>query len=1151
MRNTAGRTPAIAVAALAIGLGAIPAASAAPSAAVPVDQPVGEASPGASDSSHGGKLRSVTLITGDRVLLTAGSGPDAEVTQRGIVPGAGRERIRFRSYRVDGQLHVVPSDAQRLVASGRLDSRLFDVSALLTYGYDDARAGSVPVIATGRPSGGWASIAGTGAARPLEAVGGAALELPKSGLDGYWRGLVGESTAPRVLSGGVERLWLDGRREVLLDESVSQIDTEPAWRSGLTGKGVRVAVVDTGIDTEHPDLADQVVARKNFTSDPHTDVIGHGTHVASILAGTGKASDGRYVGVAHGAELLDAKVCDADGWCDESAMIEAMQWAADRNADVVNLSLGGEDTAEVDPVEQTVQRLTDKSDTLFVVAAGNGGPDSGTVASPASAKSALAVGAVGRDGALADFSARGPTAGDKLVKPDLTAPGVGIVAARASGTSIGAAVDEHYVHADGTSMATPHVSGAAALLTERHPGWSARQVKRALVGTARPQPAQSAYEQGAGLLDIGRAVQSTVLTRPAALSFGVQLWPHTDDTPVRKRLTYENLGNRPLTLALRTEAVGPDGKPAPDGSIALGRDRVRVPPRGSATVDVRATSQHAGPPGLYNGRVLATPVDGQAGRAGQGSKADSELVTPFGLEKERESYTLTIDHTDTNGHGTNRFDDLVFGIDGTYFSEESGSDRTTELRLPKGRYHLESNVRTGPNARPVFHMLARPLVQLDRDVRVSMDARRTKPLTVRVPDRSARPALVDIGYVRTGANQVALDSSISARQVTGIRTAQLGRAVPADAMRSRFGIQLGLPGKTGDFAGTPYIYALLWQQQGQFFSGMHKVVDSSELATVEHANGAQRAGRRATMLLNAAVGDLPGGWGYAFDVDLPSKLTTYHTTEGQSWDLSLAQELRKPSEPAEETSLTAVGRDYEAGGHYTERWNSPVFGPSFSDHNYPWVARYTDFISAEVPLFSDAHGHVGASNVDEAKTVLLADGQPIAASEMAGFVTATVDPAVAQYEIRTRARRGVVSNYSTRVDAAWTFRSVRSFDKQTLLPLWVVRFQPPVDRHGRVESTDPARLPVRVEPQTGSDVGDLTKLVVEVSMDDGKTWIPTRIKSGYGKGTDFGARQERVERRTALVSLPEPTGYVSLRTMAMDSKGNTVQQTIIRAYHVN
>jgi hypothetical protein len=165
-----------------------------------------------------------------------------------------------------------------------------------------------------------------------------------------------------------------------------------------------------------------------------------------------------------------------------------------KHAHIVNLSLGSPDGPGTDPIEDAVNRLSADYGALFVIAAGNNGRSrdgTGTLDSPGSAEAALAVGAVDRDDGLAAFSSRGPRIGDFGVKPEITAPGVGIVAARAAleRPAIGEPVGTAYQRLSGTSMATPHVAGASGPATGT-PGVDRRaaQGDAGCVGQPEPEP---------------------------------------------------------------------------------------------------------------------------------------------------------------------------------------------------------------------------------------------------------------------------------------------------------------------------------------------------------------------------------------------------------------------------------------------------------------------------------------------------------------------------------------------------------------------------------------------------------------------------------------------------------------------------------------
>ena len=540
----------------------------------------------------------VTLVTGDRVTVV-GSGAEEQVA---IAPAPGREGTALSVYHRDGHLFVVPADALGMLGRRIIDARLFDVTLLISLGYDDAQRTSVPVLlgyngvaATSMSTTLGAPLAASGSrvTRELPAIHGAAVRISRDHGDDSWRTLVSASGTPAATPiAGIDRIWLDGVRQPALDVSVGQIGAPAAWSAGYDGTGVSVAVLDTGIDATHPDLAGKVVDERNFTSDPdNRDLVGHGTHVASIIAGSGAASGGLYRGVAPGATLIDGKVCATLG-CSESAILAGMQWAStDKHARVVNLSLGGSDAEGMDPLEAAVNTLTAANGTLFVIAAGNNGPDAGTLDSPGSADAALTVGAVDASDQLAWFSSRGPRVGDGALKPDITAPGVGIVAARSATGVIGDPINDMYVQMSGTSMATPHVAGSAAIVAQLHPDWIAEQLKADLMASASPNPAMTGYEQGAGRVDVERAITQVVTAQPASVSLGTALWPHADDAPTTRTLTYSNAGTTDLTLQLTLAITGPGGVTPPAGMFTLDQNPVIVPAGGAASVVVNVDTR--------------------------------------------------------------------------------------------------------------------------------------------------------------------------------------------------------------------------------------------------------------------------------------------------------------------------------------------------------------------------------------------------------------------------------------------------------------------------------------------------------------------------------------------------------------------------------
>ncbi|WP_314622940.1 S8 family serine peptidase, partial [Streptomyces stackebrandtii] len=196
---------------------------------------------------------------------------------------------------------------------------------------------------------------------------------------------------------------------------------------------------------------------------------------------------------------------------------------AESGADVVNMSLGDSyPTDGSDPMSQTVDALSAQYGTLFVIAAGNAGPES--ISAPGAAASALTVAATDKEDRLASFSSTGPLAFSGGMKPDIAAPGVDITAARSQEMSGGG--EGLYRTISGTSMATPHVAGAAAILAQQHPDWTGAQLKEHLTSTAKGlDGGYSPYEVGTGRLDVAAAVR-TAVRGTGSLFFGNYTWPH-------------------------------------------------------------------------------------------------------------------------------------------------------------------------------------------------------------------------------------------------------------------------------------------------------------------------------------------------------------------------------------------------------------------------------------------------------------------------------------------------------------------------------------------------------------------------------------------------------------------------------------------------
>ncbi|MFJ1651312.1 S8 family peptidase [Streptomyces sp. NPDC088337] len=715
----------------------------APSAAAPQDDPtVKRPLTGGTIAAGAGAPVTVTLVTGDKVLVRTDSSEAASVTALSREDGS----VPLLQTRQSGKdLYVYPDTAARALAAGKVDEELFNVTGLVRQGYDDAHTAALPLIAVyGSAAARTTPATPRGAKRgpALDAIDGVALTTDKAKAADFWA----DVTNPRARSAsGLKKLWLDRKVRAALDRSTRQIGADLAWAAGYTGKGTKVAVLDTGADAEHPDLKGRITASENFTDSPTTDDRqGHGTHTTSTVGGSGAASDGRKKGVAPDTELLNGKVLNDSGYGAESWIIAGMQWAVDQKADVVSMSLGNpEPTDCTDPMSVAAEKLAQNKDTLFVIAAGNSGPTLNTVSSPGCAPSVLTVGAVDRDDSTAQFSSRGPVLGAHTLKPEIAAPGVDISAAAAGGRGLYA-----YRSMSGTSMATPHVAGAAALVKQRHPDWTAQQVKAALVSSAQSDIPGDVRETGAGRLDVKAAIDTTVVGAPAVQA-GTYAWPQKGGDRTTVDLPYTNSGSKPIKLSLKVQGVtGNDGSAVHSPVAGLDAKTVTVPAGATMKVPLRidpAAHLKAAQYGDVTGRVLATGPGGV------------RASTPFSLYVEPRTVTLRVKMIDRAGEpatGSSSLD--VIGTD-TADGERRFNDGAAEqvYRVRPGAYFVSGFVMTPDAADATGGMtdsvgyLARPQVDVAKDTTVVLDARKAHRLRVETADRASESRSTTLAFGRT------------------------------------------------------------------------------------------------------------------------------------------------------------------------------------------------------------------------------------------------------------------------------------------------------------------------------------------------------------------------------------------------------------------
>ncbi|MER5336101.1 S8 family serine peptidase [Micromonospora sp. NPDC002717] len=1200
------------------------------------------------------KAARVTLVTGDVVTVTTQGGkPAITVTPHDGPVG------NFRTYSVGTDVYVVPLAVEPLIASGQVDTRLFNVTGLIAQGYDDAHATSIPLIvkyparAAGKAAP--AAPAGSRMKRNLPSVRGAAIAADKKQAATFWEAVDDDTARARTpkarLAGGIERIWLDGKVNALLDESVPQIGAPAAWAAGYDGTGVKVAVLDTGADLNHPDLAGKVAESQSFVpGESVQDGHGHGTHVAATIAGTGAASGGRYKGVAPGAQLLVGKVLSDAGGGEESWIIAGMDWAAHSGAKVVSMSLGGPAGDGGDPMSEAVDRLTAETGVLFTIASGNSGPGATTVGSPGIAASALTVGAVDRADAVTSFSSRGPLASGAL-KPEITAPGANIVAARAAGTSMGTPAGDHYTAASGTSMATPHVAGAAAILAQQHPDWTSARLKGQLVSTAKTTADTSVYAQGAGRTDVSRAVRQTV-SGPGVVDFGMQAWEST--APVAKQITYVNDGDQPVTLALATK--GADGQ-LPAGALTLGADTVTVPARGTADVTVTANPGVV-PVGTYGAHVTAASADG-----------GTVVTTAVGFVRDPQRFNVSVKLTDLDGKApASTYSSIwVFDLDNPGPADIHfilGAEGTLELRLPRGEYAFASGTyRFTPDYLQVRDHVygAESGVLVDSDRTITFDGSKSSQVGIQTPkpsqpqrvrlgmsllkdDKSlmygmqtefnghtklhaipsqlkdenlehrlawtlTAPSLeaqlvspgafpitpeyvggwvgsarfdgtqvlrvVDAGIGRSqdyagkavkgklalvrrsdevppsqqitnaaaaGAGMIIIYNDIPAEWGTDVyRTAPT--AIPAMTLSGEQGARLAGLARRGDVmiqlkgtAVSPYSYELLKYQHG-ISADQRYQVSAAELATVDTSFHASTPGTEAgyarfltSPLQSFIVMTL-------IRTTMPRSLTEYVTAGRPTWELMAPAGVWEPLPGFQQTATSVL----QPGQRLTRAWNKPVVRSAIPADHPEGAVRIGDVgVVLNTGLLDAATGQYWTmpNNTDKALTAVYRDGQ-LLGSAPAAAVAFPMTPERAEYRVVTDVRRDQPWwTTSTKVNTAWTFHSQPGGDR-ALLPVLSVGYDVDVALDNSVQAQSTADISLDFWYPKGLAGPRIREAKLWASYDDGATWQQVTVTAG-GDATVKGAVKSP--------ALADTNGFVSLRVQATDADGNTVEQTVTRAY---
>ncbi|SDM24942.1 Serine protease, subtilisin family [Nonomuraea maritima] len=1239
------RRRALAVGALiAVTLGSAAPATAASGAAPPTAPPT---APKPAPTASGGS-RTITLINGDKVTVAAVGG----VTTTAVHDPNGRP-VGAQVVTVGKDTYVYPDAVAPYIGAGLLDEQLFNVTQLIADGYDDAKVDRLPLIVSYTDEAARAKSTslpeGAVPVRPLTSVGGAAIEQRRDQAEEFWTALTGGASAERrkasgvpSFTGGIAKVWLDGKVHATLADSTAQIGAPAVWSSGNTGEGVPVAVLDTGVDAEHPDLAGQLDATRSFVPDEDViDRVGHGTHVASTIAGTGAASDGKERGVAPGARLHIGKVLNNAGEGQDSWIIAGMEWAArEEHAKVISMSLGSGPTDGTDPKSEAVNRLSAETGALFTVAAGNSGPDMQSVASPGTADAALTVGAVDSLDRLAVFSSRGPRRGDNGLKPEITAPGVGVVAARSQYAQEG---EGPYLTMDGTSMATPHVAGAAALLAAQHPDWNGQQLKDALLSTSKITRQYDAYWAGSGRVDVAAAASATVFA--TGVDFTGLRWPYTPGQKVEKEIVYTNTGDAPVTLDLAVNAPT-----APEGLFTLSASQVTVPAHGTDKVTVTVNLDSADDDTYANGSVVATGPDGTP-----------MVHTLVGMNKEGRRIGLSVRTKDRDGSGLPG-DILVKEITHDtapklYSIDESGQ---LDLQLPPGTYSLLMYADVegvhGPSSLGRAALVAPEVVLADADQTVTLNAADLRQAKAITPKEAATEEF-RVDYHRSYPDMYPLNDNYiigheydsvwvtpTKKKVSqgtfglGVRWSMVeppltlsGNGDDYDDFRLQAGSAYPAEGKNKEqtaFAGngTPAEFA-----QAKVRDKVAVVRHNADVPATEQADAAAAAGAKLLVIVNDGLGRLDA-WLEVEDAKTPLPVVSLGRDQGEKlisqlargrdkftveshpapdyvYDLVQRYEGTIPSKLTYEPSSRDLARvdvdfrnpvagdgvfmrydisplqpgnalggaivpittqgtrtdwlggsdqwmesavalpiteasdvlTYQAGKKAETTWFGPVIRPRLLQQNInagvPVI--YGDYLTAyTMPSWGDADPrHSGIAWDGEISWVAgLYQGDQLISEGLGGSVEGTLTPGPTPVRlVLTTTQKVDISPYSPQTRTEWTFGFTKVEETPQQPPLIQLDYGVDTDlagtakRHSDIEVT-------ASHLKNANGAGKIRDIGLELSYDDGATW----------QKADKPKEKDGVWRFT--MKAPKSARFATLRTTAQDASGNTVTQTVTRAF---
>jgi hypothetical protein len=646
-----------------------------------------------------------------------------------------------------------------------------------------------------------------------------------------------------------------------------------------------------------------------------------------------------------------------------------------------------------------------------------------------------------------------------------------------------------------------------------------------------------------------------IIASPASISFGEALWPHDDDPVIERVVTYTNSGASPIDLIIAFDVVDADGAPAPAGMFTVTPGQVTVPAGGRAQVTVAAHSAVPGQIGLYVGALVAT-------------SSDETQRTLLSLSLEEESYELQLDYVyRAEEEGAPRFAaGLLLDIDDGDFIDIPAAIDSTAMRVPRGRYHLHADVLGGdtaipdPTVRGYTATFIQPLLDLDRDMTLTLDARTAGAADVTVPDPAARRAEENWVYRRNTALVDLFTATSWIRHpdevdFSPIYTQHLGPEVSESELWMTYGATWAQPGPPTDdwwryFENTPFAYHIDFiAGRGRFPSGIAWHIAESDLATVDVRHVVDGPATLVNTHSFARRVDIPG-WAFISPITIPiqgppTRRTEYYASGPEIGWFPTAAEWDTSDEENQDivTYWWGNAQTFEPGRRYRRNWARGVVGPNVAadlegdlfGEGLGIFRNGDSLVIAILALFADSDGHFGESFQMTGRGRLYRDGVLL---EEAGpdFAFYNLAPDPARYRLETEALRASRAESSPEVRIAWEFDSAPVPEgERSYLPLFAMTFAPQLDDHNRAPAGRLFVIPFSISRQPEATASPIERAAVDVSYDAGETWKEALvIRLG-----DVGL---------AVVRHPDEEARVSLRANATAEDGTVMEQTIIDGY---